>query len=253
MEDKDLIYGENGLIYKAQTILRHKNRINEKAEQKARQKIESYTIQRNKMKVPKSEIIRPEAFVNAYREKQRNYAYYKLRKASPRQANIEESDGVILVLRITGNKNISDQQLAVLRRLGLPKVHEARLMRATDEIKQFLKLVENFVIYGPVNRKVIKELISKRGHFLDGKELKLIASNQIVEDALGKYGIVCIEDIVGEISTNSKHFDVIQKSLATFKLTKPTEGYGNKKSPAVSGGAWGRYQGDFSEYVAKMI
>ena len=214
MEDKDLIYGENGLIYKASTILRHKTRLNEKAEQKARQKIESYTIQRSKMKIPKAEITRPEEFVHAYRERQKNYSYYKLRKASPREANVQDADGVIFVIRIHGSKNVSEQQTRILRRLGLRKAHEGRLFRANDQIREFLKLIENFVVYGPINRKTIKDLISKRGQFLVDKELKLISSNQVVEDVLGKHGIVCVEDIVGEIATNSKNFDAIQKSLA---------------------------------------
>lgn len=214
MEDKDLIYGENGLIYKAQTVLRHKNRLSEKAQQKARQKIESFTIQKSKMKIPKSEVTRPEDFVNAYREKQKNYSYYKLRKASPREADLPDEKEVVLILRIHGNKNVSEQQTRMLRKLGLRKAHEARLFKTDADLRNTLKLVENFVVYGPVDRKTIKELVSKRGHLRVGDELKLISSNQIVEDVLGNLGVVCVEDIVGEISGNSKVFADIQKSLA---------------------------------------
>jgi large subunit ribosomal protein L7e len=214
MEDKDLIYGENGLIYKAQTILRHKNRLSEKAEQKARQKIESFTIQRSKLKIPKSEVVKPEDFVNNYRERQKNYSYYKLRKVSPREADLPDEAEVVLVLRILGNKNVSEQQTRILRKLGLRKAHEARLFRADADLRKCLKLVENFVIYGPIDRRTVKELISKRGQLRVNDELKLISSNQVVEDVLGKLGVVCVEDIVGEITGNSEHFGEIQKSLA---------------------------------------
>ena len=41
--------------------------------------------------------------------------------------------------------------------------------------------------------------------------------------------------------------------IRTFKLVKPTEGYGDKKLPISKGGAWGQFNGDFSEFVFKMI
>lgn len=43
------------------------------------------------------------------------------------------------------------------------------------------------------------------------------------------------------------------KMKSTFKLTKPTEGYGDKRLPIKKGGAWGKYESDFSEYIFKMI
>ena len=213
MEEKDLIYGENGLIYKAETVLLRRNRINEKSEQKARQKIESYKIQKDKQKIPKLEVLRPDQFVYDYRQKQRNYAYFKLRKGNKKEIQLSDNQ-TILVLRITGDKNISENQKRILRRLGLHKSHEAHLFQSNQSLKDQLKLVENFVVYGQVNRKTLKELISKRGNFKIDNKLQLISSNKIVEDVLGKLGVVCVEDIVGEMSSNSKFFDEIKSALA---------------------------------------
>jgi len=213
MEEKDLIYGENGLIYKAETILRHKNRLNEIAERKAKQKIESFNIQKSKQKVPKNEIIKPEEFVNAYREKQRNFSYYKLRKNSSKVIDLEENS-VILVLRIKGDKNLSTQQRKILRKMGLFRAHEAHIFKVDESLKNHLKAVENFVIYGKINRKTIKQLISKRGKFLVEKKVELISSNKIVEDILGNFGIVCVEDMVGEISGGSKNFSEVKNALS---------------------------------------
>lgn len=212
MEEKDLIYGENGLIYKAETIIRHKNRLSEIAERKAKQKIESFNVQKSKQKIPKSEVIRPEVFVTDYREKQRNYAYYKLKKGSKKEVDLTEN-AIILILRIHGEKNLSEQQSKILKKLGLWKPHEAHLFKVNDVLKAQLKAIENFVIYGTVNRKTIKQLIAKRGNFRVEKKVTLISSNKIVEDVLGKIGVVCVEDIVSEISTNSKNFDEIKSSL----------------------------------------
>ena len=41
--------------------------------------------------------------------------------------------------------------------------------------------------------------------------------------------------------------------IRTFKLTKPTEGYGEKKLPVSKGGAWGQRGEDFSDFIFKMI
>ena len=59
-EANPIIRGENGLLYKAETILRHRNRITEIRDRKARQKLESQKIQRQKQKVPKSDVKKPE-------------------------------------------------------------------------------------------------------------------------------------------------------------------------------------------------
>ena len=74
--------------------------------------------------------------------------------------------------------------------------------------------MENFVMYGPVDRKTVKELISKRGQLRVEGGLKIISSNQVVEDVLGKLGVVCVEDIVGEIAASSDASAEIQKHLA---------------------------------------
>lgn len=41
--------------------------------------------------------------------------------------------------------------------------------------------------------------------------------------------------------------------LCTFKLNKPTEGYGDKLIPVQKGGAWGDRKENLDELVGKMI
>lgn len=43
------------------------------------------------------------------------------------------------------------------------------------------------------------------------------------------------------------------KKLCTFKLNKPTEGYGEKHLPVNKGGAWGDRKSDLNELIEKMI
>ena len=41
--------------------------------------------------------------------------------------------------------------------------------------------------------------------------------------------------------------------ISTFKLNKPTEGYGVKYLPLNKGGAWGNYKTGLPELLSKMI
>ena len=65
--DEQETFKKNGLIYKAEVILKNKTRLREIRERKARQKLSSILNQRKKKNAPRSQIKRPEDFVNKYR------------------------------------------------------------------------------------------------------------------------------------------------------------------------------------------
>ena len=80
---EDLIKGENGLIYKTATYIKHSTKLREIRQMKAKQKLESIIKQKKNQKIEKSDIKRPEDFVMNYRNKQRNYSHYLTRKSKP--------------------------------------------------------------------------------------------------------------------------------------------------------------------------
>ena len=54
--------------------------------------------------------------------------------------------------------------------------------------------------------KSVRDLIYKRGFVkLDGKRTA-ITSNDIIEKQLGKFGIICVEDLIHEIVTVGPNF-----------------------------------------------
>ncbi len=97
--------------------------------------------------------------------------------------------------------------------MGLRKQHELGFLEYNDMTKKNLKLIENFIIFGSINRPVIRTLLSKRGFLKNEKELIPIKSNKVVEDILGNEGLVCIEDLVTEIATVGSNFEKIKKYL----------------------------------------
>ena len=55
-------------------------------------------------------------------------------------------------------------------------------------------------------------------------ELNLLENIQI-ENTLGKYGIICLEDIIHELTHENKNFPFILQFLGNFKLSKNDEGF----------------------------
>ena len=59
-----------------------------------------------------------------------------------------------------------------------------------------LKRVEPYIAWGYPNQKSVRELVYKRGHAkVKGGRIPL-TDNKIVEAALGKHGLICVEDVV---------------------------------------------------------
>ena len=94
-----------------------------------------------------------------------------------------------------------------------------------------LRIVEPFVAYGYPNLKSVRELIYKRGY---GKVKSATGSfpqripltdNSIIEENLGKYGIICMEDLINEIYTVGPNFKQASNFLWPFKTSNPTGGF----------------------------
>jgi large subunit ribosomal protein L7e len=56
------------------------------------------------------------------------------------------------------------------------------------------------------NLKTVRELIYKRGYGKVNKARVPLSSNAIIEESLGKYDILSIEDLVHEICSVGPHF-----------------------------------------------
>jgi large subunit ribosomal protein L7e len=70
---------------------------------------------------------------------------------------------------------------------------------------------------------------------------------------LGKYGILCIEDIVHEIASVGPHFKEVSNFLYPFKLNKPAEGgLQGTKTLYKHGGDTGNRDDQINELISKM-
>merc|ERR1711935_338100 len=77
---------------------------------------------------------------------------------------------------------------------------------------------------GEPNLKSIRELIYKRGHVKVKGNRTPITSNDIIEESLGKFNMICVEDLIHEIATVGPNFKYASNFLWPFKLNTPDGG-----------------------------
>jgi large subunit ribosomal protein L7e len=116
-----------------------------------------------------------------------------------------------------------------------------------------LKIVEPFVAYGYPNLKTVRELVYKRGYGKVNKQRLPITDNELIEENLGKLGIVCVEDLIHEIYTVGPNFKQASNFLWPFKLCSPTGGFRPRKfRHFIEGGDLGNREEFINQLVARM-
>ena len=86
---------------------------------------------------------------------------------------------------------IAPKPKKILQLLRLLQINNGVFIRVTKATEQMLRLVEPYITYGEPNLKAIRELIYKRGYAKVNGQRIPITDNQIIEQLLGKYGIIC--------------------------------------------------------------
>jgi large subunit ribosomal protein L7e len=116
-----------------------------------------------------------------------------------------------------------------------------------------LQLVQPYVAYGYPNQKTIRELIYKRGYGKVNKSRIPLHDNSVIEQALGKYNIICVEDLIHEIATVGPHFKQASNFLWPFKLSNPNNMWRERKFlNYVEGGDAGNRENFINNLVQAM-
>merc|ERR1711962_1770612 len=87
-----------------------------------------------------------------------------------------------------------------------------------------LRICEPYITWGTPNLKSVRELVYKRGFVKINGNRTAITSNDLVEGTLGKFGIICVEDLIHEILSVGPNF------LWPFKLNPPAGGGGRRST-----------------------
>ncbi|KAL2320518.1 hypothetical protein Fmac_029487 [Flemingia macrophylla] len=195
-------------------------------------------------------IRKPEDFILEYRHKEVDLI--RMERRLKRKVPHCNSSNALIVIRIQGKRDMHPKTRKVLYSLGLRKVFSAVFLKPSEGVMAKLQRVEPFVTYGYPNLKSIKDLIYKKGLArMDSRKVPL-TDNNIIEQELGKFGIVCIEDIVHQICNVGPHFKEVVRFIWPFELNKPAEGLKGSKTLFKDGGDTGNREDLINELIDKM-
>jgi len=140
---------------------------------------------------------------------------------------------MITVIRIHGRVKIKKKVEETLYRLRLRRKYSCVVLSSTKEQLGMIKKLKDFVAFGEINDKTFKELIEKRGQFID--KSKKIDAKKVVE----------------EIKKGRKYKELNLKPF--FRLHPPRKGIESKKHFGVGKGVLGDNGKEINKLIERML
>merc|ERR1712198_69522 len=212
------------------------------------------TLKQRKSLKEKRRVIfkRAEQYTKEYRAKERDEI--RLRRMAKRDGNfyVPAEAKLAFVIRIRGVNQVSPKVKKALQLLRLRQINNGVFVKLNKSTLNMLRLVEPFIAWGYPNLKTIRELVYKRGFAKINHQRIPISNNEVIEEALGSCGIICVEDLIHEIFTVGENFKEASNFLWPFKLSCPTGGMRVKTDHFVEGGDHGNREDFINQMVRKM-
>ncbi|CAK8696683.1 large ribosomal subunit protein uL30-like isoform X1 [Clavelina lepadiformis] len=195
---------------------------------------------------------RAEQYIREYRQKERDGI--RLARQARKHDNyyVPEEPKLAFVIRIRGINQVSPKVKKVLQLLRLRQIHNGVFIKLNKATLQMLRIAEPYIAWGYPNLKTVKDLIYKRGHGRVNKRRIAITDNNIIEESLGKSGIICVEDLIHEIFTVGPNFREAAAFLWPFKLSSPRGGFQKVTNHFVEGGDHGNREDKINALVRQM-
>uniref|UniRef100_A0A7S3CJW3 Large ribosomal subunit protein uL30-like ferredoxin-like fold domain-containing protein n=1 Tax=Strombidium rassoulzadegani TaxID=1082188 RepID=A0A7S3CJW3_9SPIT len=209
-------------------------------------------------------ILMPEVFVSNHMKQQRNFVHYKRNKSKlalykkahekfARKADEKkffagvatadpsrrvEENSLLLAIRIKGkNEAMTPQAQKILSELGLRQINNAVFLRAEADTVEKLTIVNEYLTYGYPSKKIVNELVRKRGFLRKSNKKEPITNNVLIEELFAEFNestenpmatCICIEDIIDHIQKCSRDdikdvFHEIRKIMWPFQLSSLKE------------------------------
>ncbi|CDR94226.1 hypothetical protein, conserved [Babesia bigemina] len=107
-----------------------------------------------------------------------------------------------------------------LKDMGLSIIGTARFFSNSESSLKSLERVRPFVYYGTPTQRHVKELLNKRGTIiLPNGVTRLISTNSVIEEHIGRNDILCISDIVKSIYNGDENAEDILSKLGTLNMS----------------------------------
>jgi len=196
---------------------------------------------------------RAEQYVNEYKAAEREQIRQRRLAKSKGDFYVPAQPRVAFVVRLRGISNIPPKPKKIMQLLRLRQINNGCFVKLTNATQQMLQLIQPYVTYGEPNLKSIRELIYKRGYAKINRQRIPITDNSVIEEHLGKYGIISVEDLVHEIATVGPNFKAVNNFLWPFQLSSATGGFAKRKlKHFIEGGDTGDRESDINRLVRRM-
>ncbi|EGG22058.1 S60 ribosomal protein L7 [Cavenderia fasciculata] len=212
--------------------------------------VKRQVLRRNKLR--NAYFKRAEKYVKEYRQKEQEDVRQKRIAKNNNTFYVPEEAKVAFVIRIRGVNGVSPKPKKILRLFRLLQLNNGVFIKLNKATINMLKLVEPYVAYGYPNLKSVKELVYKRGYGKVNNRRIPLTHNKIIKAKLGKFNMICMEDLVHEIFTCGPHFKQASNFLWPFKLNCPRGGFNHKKIHFLEGGDAGNRESYINNLIRKM-
>ncbi|MEE6463730.1 hypothetical protein FKM82_006036 [Ascaphus truei] len=195
---------------------------------------------------------RAESYYKEYRQMYRREV--RLSRMARKAGNyyVPAEPKLAFVIRIRGINSVSPKVRKVLQLLRLRQIFNGTFVKLNKASINMLRLVEPYIAWGYPNLKSVRQLIYKRGYLKIRKQRIPMTDNSLVENNLGKCGIICVEDLIHEIFTVGKNFKAANNFLWPFKLSSPRGGMKKKTIHFVEGGDAGNREDQINRLIRRM-
>jgi len=233
-----------------ETILKRRKRQAENRALRAKEAVKSKVARKAK----RADIFkRAEKFAKEYQDKERDEI--RLRREARKEGNyyVPGDPKLAFVMRIRGINQVSPKVKKVLQLFRLRQINNGVFIKLNKATINMLRICEPYITWGTPNLKSVRELVYKRGFVKISGNRTPITSNDLVEGSLGKFGIICVEDLIHEILSVGPNFKYASNFLWPFKLNTPAGGWRKKVNHFVEGGDFGCREDKINELLKKMI
>merc|ERR1719230_216128 len=134
---------------------------------------------------------------------------------------VEGQPKVAFIIRTRGINKLSPKQKKIMQLLRLRQLHNGVFVRINKATMNMVRYVEPLITHGFPSRATVRKLIYARGYGKVNRSRIPLNDNKVIDEALGKFGISCIEDLIHEIWTVGPHFKEANNFLWPFKLSSP--------------------------------
>jgi large subunit ribosomal protein L7e len=144
--------------------------------------------------------------------------------------------------------------LNILLQMRLKDANTGVFIRYTEVTKRHLHLVEPWVVYGKPSDGLVGDLMERKSFGTVKGEKVPLSDNTIIENALGsEHGMICMEDLVHELTTVGKSFDAVATFLRPFPLSATRSRFEKKLLSVKQGKDYGDRGEEIDEFIKQML